>query len=265
MDTQSRNLTIPRGKVFFAKYKAGTQVPGPFRELGNCPEFTLNRESNTLQHFSSQSGLRVLDEEIVIEATLNGSVTTDDIKSENVAYWFMGEVTNRTTTALTGESETFEKVKAGDMYQLGRSDSNPSGHRKVTTVVVNDDATPTPNTLVANTDYTVDLDLGILEIVEGGGAVGLDITVTYDVTASTREQIIASETQVEGELKFVSFNPIGGQGDITMPRARLAPNGDFNLVNDPDSTAFQTMPLSVSVLKKGNLALAYRDGRALAS
>lgn len=53
MDTQSRNLTIPRGKVFFAKYKAGTQVPGPFRELGNCPEFTLNRESNTLQHFSS--------------------------------------------------------------------------------------------------------------------------------------------------------------------------------------------------------------------
>ncbi len=261
MDTQSRNLTVPRGKIFFAKYLSGTQNPGPFRELGNCPEFTLNRESNTLQHFSSQSGMRTLDEEIVIEATLNGNVVTDDIRAENVAYWFMGDVKTITTTALTAEDETFEDVKAGDMFQLGRSDSNPSGYRKVANVVVKDGATPTPATLDAGDDYVLDADLGVIEIPAGSSAIGGDITVTYDVEASSREQIIAGETQVEGELKFVSFNPFGAQSDITIPRAKIGPNGDFALLNDPDSTAFQTMPLSISVLKKGNLALAYRDGR----
>lgn len=265
MDMQSRNLTIPRGKIFFAKYKTGTQVPGPFREFGNCPEFTLSRESNTLPHYSSQHGARVLDDEFVIEATLNGSVVTDDIRSENVAYWFMGDVTTLTTTALTGETETFAAVAAGDVFQLGRSDTVPSGFRKVSNVVVKDDATPTPATLTLNDDYTVDLDLGILEIVPGSAAIGSAITVTYDVAASSREQIIAGETQIEGELKFVSFNPKGVQADITIPRARISPNGDFQMLNDPDSTAYQTMPLSISVLKKGNLALAYRDGRVIAA
>lgn len=258
MDTQSRNLTIPRGKVFFAKYLTGTQTPGPLRELGNCPEFTLTRNSETLQHYSSQSGLRTLDEEIVIESTMAGAVTTDDIKAENVAYFFMGEVTTKTQTSLTGEDETFASVKPGDSYQLGRSDSNPSGHRKVASVVV----TKAPSTtLVAGTDYEVDLDLGIITFL----LANTDLTVTYNVSASTREQIIAGETQVEGELKFVSMNPVGVQGDITIPRARIAPNGDFALVNDPESTDFQQMPLTISVLKKGNLALAYRDGRAATS
>jgi hypothetical protein len=48
MDLQSRNLTVPRGTALFAKYKPGTQIPGPFRELGNTPEFTLAREADLI-------------------------------------------------------------------------------------------------------------------------------------------------------------------------------------------------------------------------
>jgi hypothetical protein len=33
---------------------------------------------------------------------------------------------------------------------------------------------------------------------------------------------------------------------------------------DPESTEWQQLPLSISVMKKGNLALAYRDGRPVA-
>ncbi|OQM75597.1 hypothetical protein [Manganibacter manganicus] len=260
MDFQSEHLTIPRGKIFFAKYNPGTQVPGAYRELGNCPEFTLTRDSETIQHFSSQAGLKVLDEEINIGATMSGALTTDDIKSENVAYFFMGGVSTIAATAQTDVSETFETVKAGDVYQLGQSDTVPSGVRSVTITTVTDGAT-TPVALVENTDYEVDLDLGLLTALKDQ----LKIVVTYDVAASTREQIVAGDTQVEGALKFVSFNALGEQADYTMPRARLSANGDFALVNDPDSTAFQTMPLSLAILKKGNLALAYRDGRAVAA
>ncbi|MER9680862.1 hypothetical protein NKJ23_16220 [Mesorhizobium sp. M0184] len=263
MDFNSNNLLVPRGKIFFAKYLAGTQTPGPFREFGNCPEFTLTRESETLQHYCSQQGLKVLDKQLVISSTMNGSVLTDDIKTENLAYWYLGNTTTLSTTIQTGLIETFLLVKAGDTFQLGRSDTNPSGYRKVTTTAVTDGAgTPVPRVL--GTDYLIDTDLGIVEIPVGSAAIGGTLKVTYNVAASSREQVVAGEQQIEGELKFISFNPIGAQADITIPRAILAPNGDMSMLNDPESTAFQTLPLSITVLKKGILALAYRDGRVLA-
>ena len=68
MDFQSRNLTVPRGKVLFARYLPGTQIPGPFKELGNTPEFTLNRETAKLSHYSSQAGMKILDDELTTDS-----------------------------------------------------------------------------------------------------------------------------------------------------------------------------------------------------
>lgn len=258
MDTQSNNLTIPRGSVFFAKFKPGTMTPGPRRQIGNCPEFTLNRDSDNLDHYSSQSGKKTLDARITLSSTLTGNVTTDDIKTENIAYFFMGAVSTITATSLSAQTATYLLVKAGDTYQLGLSDTNPTGHRKVTITTVTDGA-GTPVALPANS-YEVNTDLGIITFLTDQAKA----VVTFNVAASTREQVIAGDTQIEGELWFLSDNPAGPQGDILIPRATIAPNGDFALVNDPESTAFQTLALSISALKKGNLALAYRDGRPVA-
>lgn len=257
MDTQSRNLVVPRGKALFARYLPGTQTPGPFREMGNCPEFTLQRAAETLPHYGSQGGLKQLDEEIAIDSTMNGTLSTDDMKAENVSYWFMGAVSTVSASALTAQSETYLLAKAGDVIQLGRTTSNPTGARKVTNVVATDGAAGTPVTFVAGTDYEVDADLGLITVL-GDKA---KIVITFDTTVSTRTQIAAGISQVEGEMKFISFNPFGEQSDITIPRCRLIPNGDMALVSDPASPAWQTIGLNLSALKKGNLALAYRDGR----
>lgn len=264
MDFQSNNLTIPRGKAIFAKFLPGTQTPGPFRELGNCPEFTLTRETESISHYSSQSGLRVKDAEHAIESTLNGAYTTDDFKTENLAHWFGGDVTTVTATSQTGVIETFNAVKAGDIFQLGRSNARPTGYRKVASVVINDVDTPA-TVYVAGTDYVLDADLGIFDIVAGGAAVGKNIKATYNVTASSREQIAAGESFVEGELKFISYNPVGPQGDTVIPRARLTPSGDLALLFDPETNEYGSLSMAISALKKGSLALAYRDGRAVAS
>ncbi|TPN04544.1 hypothetical protein [Mesorhizobium sp. B2-1-2] len=257
MDSQSRNLVVPRGKAFFAKYLPGTTTPGAFRELGNCPECTLSRSAETLPHYGSQGGLKQLDEEIAIDATLAGTLSTDDMKAENVSYWFMGEVSTISVLAATDQTETFLLVKAGDVLQLGRSTANPSGARKLTNVACNDGAPVTPATFVLGTDYELDADLGLITILVDQAK----FVAEYDIAVSTRTQIAAGISQVEGELKFISFNPFGEQSDITIPRARLIPNGDLALVSDPGSPAWQTMGLNISALKKGNLALAYRDGR----
>lgn len=55
------NYTLGRGKVYFARFTSG-QVPGPFRYIGNTPEFNLTIELETLDHFSSDEGIREKDD-----------------------------------------------------------------------------------------------------------------------------------------------------------------------------------------------------------
>lgn len=261
MDFDSKNLTIGRGKVLFARYKTGTQIPGPFREFGNCPEFTFSRANSTLDHYSSQWKIRTLDKQIVTDATLTASVSIDDVKAENAAYYFMGEVTIITQTAQTAIEETYEDVFPGAIIQLGVSTSKPTGARAVTSVVVTNGAA-TPVTYTVNEDYTVDGELGLVTVLEGG-AITDTVEITYSTAAMTRKQIETGDDGVEGELKFISFNPTGEQADVTIPRAKLMPNGDLSMLSDPESPDWMTIPLTITALQKGTLALAYRDGRAI--
>ena len=46
------NYTLGRGKVYFARFTAG-QTPGPFRYVGNSPEFSLAVETEMLDHFNA--------------------------------------------------------------------------------------------------------------------------------------------------------------------------------------------------------------------
>ena len=257
MDLQSNNLVIPRGVMLFAKFLPGTMIPGPYRQFGNCPEFTLTSEVETLVHNSSQHGRRIKDAEIIIDAALSGTVTTDDINTENIERWFMGETSLLTTTAQTGSTLVVESAKVNDIHQLGETAQNDGGVRNVSNVVVTLTGTPATK-LKLGVDYTVDEELGIFTYLEEQTA---STTITFDVAASTREVTISTDIQIEGEMKFVAMNPDGPRRDIIIPRVRLAPNGDFQLVNDPDSPAFQQMPLTISALQRGTKPLAIVEGR----
>lgn len=262
MDFQSRNLTVPRGKVLFARYLPGTQIPGPFKELGNTPEFTLNRETAKLSHYSSQAGMKILDDELTTDSNLTGSLTTDDMRATNVALWFMGTVSTLTQASITATTQN-ETVDKGDIIQLGRTTLNPAGARKVTVTTVT--SNPTGTTYVAGTDYLVHAELGLVEILATGNipnAAAIIINYTAAVASST--QIVLGDTDAEGEMKFIAFNAAGENHDLTLPRVKISPNGDMSMLTDPESPAWQNLGLTISALKKGNLALAYRNGRPAA-
>ena len=262
MDFQSRNLTVPRGKVLFARYLPGTQIPGPFKELGNTPEFTMSRETAKLSHYSSQAGMKVLDEELTTDSKLTGSLNTDDMRATNVALWFMGTVSTLTQASIAATTQT-ETVDKGDIIQLGRTTLNPAGARKVTVTTVT--SNPTGTTYVAGTDYLVHAELGLVEILATGNipnAAAIIINYTAAIASST--QIVLGDTDAEGEMKFIAFNAAGENHDLTLPRVKISPNGDMSMLTDPESPAWQNLGLTISVLKKGNLALAYRNGRPAA-
>ena len=256
MDLQSNNLVIPRGVMMFAKFLPNTMIPGPYRQFGNCPEFTLTRESGKLTHNSSQHGRRIKDAEITIDASLNGTVTTDDINTENIERWFMGETETLSIAAQAGATETFGAMKAWDIVQLGKTNSNDGGVGDVSNIVLKLAAAPATE-LKLGVDYTIEEDIGILTFLKPNAG----STITYDVGIQKREVTVTKDQEIEGELKFIAMNPDGPRRDIIIPRASISPNGDFSLIGDADSPAWQQIPFTISALQRGTKPLAIVYGR----
>lgn len=247
------NQTLGRGKVYFSLFKTGTYTPAGFRYIGNTPEFNLTIDNETLDHFSSDEGIRVKDKSIILETTQTGSLICDDINLDNLALFFFGSSATVTQTSQIGLSETFVDVEIGKMYQIGVTNSTPTGIRSVDNVVVKVGAV----VKTLGTDYTIDTELGLITIVGGGILAADDVIVEYDRLARSRTQVISGATQVQGAMLFISANPEGDKMDYLLPYVRLAPNGDFALKSDE----WQQLPLNVEILTAPNRSAIYVDGR----
>lgn len=261
VDNPSSALALGKGELYFAPFVAGTQNAGGERFLGNCPEFTISQDDERISHYSSTRGIKKKDEDIPVEQTYSGTVNCDQITKENLAIFLLGSASVLTEAGATGETDNFTGVAQGLFYQLGVSATSPSGVRKVASVVVTD-GEASPTTYNVGDDYTVDADLGRIYIVPGGAiADDSNIEVTYNITAHTRDMVVSSADQVEGALRFISYNPKGQRLDYFFPWVKWSPNGDFNLITDE----WQSIPLSIEALRKGDLAAVYLDGRPVTS
>lgn len=248
------NYTVSKGELWFSDFKVGTEIPAGWRFLGNAPEFNITVENETLDHYSSTRGIKEKDASIVLQTNASASLILDDIQIENLALFYFGSSDTVSQTALTAQTETFTDVKPGHSYQLGISTNNPTGVRSISNVSV--EVASVAKTL--NTDYTVDAELGIIHIVAGGTiAADADIVVEYDRAAKSRTQVISGSDQVEGALRFISYNEQGARIDYMLPKVKLSPNGDFSLISDE----WQQLPLSAEILKATGKERIYADGR----
>jgi len=202
------NYTLGRGKVYFARFTSG-QTPGPFRYIGNTPEFNLTIESETLDHFSSDEGIREKDDSVPLEVTRTGSLVCDDINAENVALFFFGSTQTLTQVQATGQAENFSGVNQEDVFQLGLSLNDRVGTRGVSNVTV--ESNPASTTYVEGTDYTVDEDLGRITF-HSDGEIADDtlVRITYDLEAATWERLkSAFQAGFEVPFRFISDNAAG--------------------------------------------------------
>lgn len=255
----SENYTLGRGELHFDKFVAGTFNKTGERYLGNTPELNRTTESENLDHFNSDRGIRVKDKSIVLEKNDSGTFIADEISDENIALWFLGtqNVVAQAATASIVQSIPANRVKPGTYIQLGESQANPTGHRNVTVATVTSD--PVGTTFDNLDDYTVDPELGRLYIVPGGAIDGTaPLIVTYATAASTRTQIVVGEgTTIEGALRFISYNPTGPRRDYYWPYVQLRADGDFAMKGDE----WQQLSFAFDILKRDGYASEYIDGR----
>jgi len=250
-------LTLGRGELHFGKYKTGTQISEGYRYLGNSPEWTLNIESEMLDHFNSDRGIRQKDKSIPLEVTRTGSMILDEITSPNIGLYLFSPDGSTLVTETGGPVVGFAISDAipGRSYQLGESDTNPVGDMNISTTGLSVKKGATVFDIMD--DYVVDYQRGLITIVEGGAIVlGDDLTVDYTTLASTYELTVSGDEKVEGAMKYIEYNPTGANKVWTFPYVSIAPNGELTFKGDE----WQQIPLTVEVLTKSTMSAIYVNG-----
>lgn len=240
-----KNYTFGRYRVYFDRFAPGTKTGTGQRYLGNTPELSMTSESENLDHFDSDNGIRIKDDSMLLELNRSGAFVTDHISPENLAMFFLGEASLLTQTAGTAASYNVASAQPGRRYQIGASASAPAGVRGITNVVVTSDPVGTAYDL--NVDYTVNLDNGGLVVLEGG-AIPADapLIVTYDTTAQSYNRVVtADNAEIYGAMFLESRNPKGEKMDYFIPYCSIRPDGDFSLKGDE----WQQLPFSFEILK----------------
>lgn len=95
MDDMTNNYVVGRGRLFFGQFKKGTRRPQGQLYFGNTPALSMSQDEDTLDHYSSEQGVRVKDASATLQNDQTGSFTCDNISMPNLALWFRGDVIQR--------------------------------------------------------------------------------------------------------------------------------------------------------------------------
>jgi hypothetical protein len=269
---KNMEYTVGRGRVYFNLFAPGTNTPTGERYLGNTPTFSPSNEVENLDHYSAEQGIRQLDASVILQVDSTGAFTCDDISAENIALFFLGE--KQTVTSLAGTAlrdNDMGLLTKGRHYQLGASDANPTGVRRVDNVKVgyaNIGATlttgditadPAVTIITASGNYEADLELGRVYI-EPTAVIpaGKIIVAQYDVEAQQRNLIVGKNQMAYGSLRFIADNPVGDNKDYFYPKVSISPDGEYALKGDE----WQVMGFTFKALKLGARESVYVDVRS---
>ncbi|MNK62100.1 hypothetical protein D3C87_812690 [compost metagenome] len=272
-DLGGKDYTLGRGKIFFDRYPDGvaitatTQGSGE-RYFGNTPEFSTTSTSEDLDHFDSDSGIRTKDDSVQLSFDRTGTVVCDNISADNIALQFLGDDPSTVVTASATAVVDSDKVgvKRGTFIQLGATTALPSGVRNVSNVLVSKVVAGVPTVITPAGNIEVDEALGRVYIEDVATATAIadgdTLRFTYDVAATTREQVISKNKSIYGALRYVADNPKGTNRDFYFPYVKLTPDGDYAFKGDD----WQQMTFAVEILKKSsNIESVYVDGRAVST
>jgi hypothetical protein len=120
------NYVVGRGRLFFGQFKTGTRTPRGQLYFGNTPALSLSQAEDTLDHYSSEGGVRQKDASVSLQNDSSGSFQCDNISLPNLALWFRGvQAVNieAGSASATGTLTISTAVPvAGDKFTIGGTD-----------------------------------------------------------------------------------------------------------------------------------------------
>lgn len=219
----SRNIYVGAGKVYFNRFDtAGAMTQ--WRDLGEVSKLELTTSVDTIDKKSSRTGSRGLVARVVTGSAAELSMTMDEWDPENVAMALLGVTAAFSQTTGTATDQAISgTTKKG--YGLS------TGKLKIVVTAVKVGAT----TLVLGTDYSVDSDAGIINILPGAGVAvpdGSSITWSgsHPTITSVQAQALAQGI-IQGSLRFVSAaDAYGPRWMIDVWKVQITPDGAVSLL-----------------------------------
>lgn len=242
--------TLGRGRLMFGMFPDSNfliRPPSGLKYFGNTPSFTISTALTNLEHYDADAGLRVKDLSTIIQDDQTAAFTTDNVSAANLALWYLGLTQSAVQAAATAKTETLAVASLDSYFQLGISAATPAGARAVANVAVALGGAAVPPIAADGTvNYTVDLLSAMLYVSPTSLAipVGSTLNVTYDLTATTRGQVISGGLAIFGRLQFLSLNEIGPVRNHVYPFVKITPTGSYELKGD----AWQAMQFSAEIL-----------------
>lgn len=250
------------GALYVYALDANGAFPTYGEHVGTVDEMSLSVETETVEHKSALSGLRVTDKECPSETKVSGQLSLSQIDAANLSRFLFGEyaedhANDIQSSAVTG-SANVTVYKQGAWYDLyAAADGLTSVNQDSSGERIYDlgAASVTITGSVEGTDFEVDYVLGRIFIVDGGNlgaAATLTVPVTIDVDiainagadAQVEEVRALTQTSQEVCLKFVSIDGCSGEKtEYQIHKCNFIPNGDMPLIGDE----FATMGFSFTV------------------
>lgn len=227
--TSNATLVLGRGELYFNRFTAGAFVGEGERHLGNTPGFTISRDVEEIERFTSYGGQQIQIGSLITREVQSASITTDNIDMNNVAMWFGNEADTTGQEAIGSITEEIV-VRKGCWYQLGTS-VEPIGVRHV-----EPDVAFSIGGTVISLSGNLDLDRteGRFFVLEDAVSIGNGDTLSIAFQWRQSDSVTVSEvsTEVVGSLRYIAKNPIGDNISYLFPYIRIKPSSEIDMKAD---------------------------------
>lgn len=234
------NLAIGSGQTLLGFEDSNGNVPNFKYRAQSAITLSVTPSTSDIPDDDSPSAENLLT---VQNGTVRGgSLIIKDWTEEMEAAFLLGTASthSQASTPVVDQPQT---ASLGSYLYLGRSASNPTGDKNVSSVVVTDSTGVT--TYVAGTDYVTsaeDLKKGRIWIPATGSSIseGESLLVDYTPAAESRSRVASGGlTAKTAWLIFDSDYSNGDAEEIVIPKVKLIPAGEITLKDRENPRAMQ--------------------------
>lgn len=257
------DYVLGRGVVMIARLDANGN-PGPFRDLGNAPSFTITGAAQTIEHLSSRHSLALVDKKVVTSQALTCGFELDEVQNfANLADWLLGEAVRAENGYKNGNASPVVVVADGTTPSLAVRGKHilifDDNGQRAYHIATGDLALVTtetiPVTLVDGEDYVLDSENGSIFVSVASSKLDTADTAgkgfTYQLTADSGQAKVDranafSKQSLEVAVRFILENAAdnANQSEIMLPKVTLASEGDLSLIGKDFATMKFTGSLS---------------------
>lgn len=232
------NLTIPRGRIIFGRFAPDSYNVEEWIDLGNCPMFSMNITYSSVKGVDSINGQLVESENYTTGRSSSFRIETDNLSKLNMSTWMNTySKTRQPSGSFVKNVQYFNPANGGIFVLNNEAGSTPSVEHGDTGV-----------NLISGVDFRFDAEFNAIHFEPHVNFQTKVVYYSFDSINTLGQP--PSGLSVEGELRFVSNNPVGLNVKLRLPRVYLKPVDEFTLIGDPTNPQWSKLAFEAEALMK---------------